>query len=185
MRITIIDSDPKQRARMTEVLRAAHYSCTPLTSLEKLASDTAADVDLLIYHWSATAAVQRQLLALHQARPTLPILLVTGRLSDHALSKLLTDPGTDYLVKPVRSHELALRVAILLARFAPQQAPLPPLRFGRYSLDPHSTQAWHDDNTITLRLPPGSSPRGMTVGEVVSVFMPNAAGQTPAARKDG
>ena len=31
-----------------------------------------------------------------------------------------------------------------------------------------------DDNTITLRLPPGSSPRGMTVGEVVSVFMPNA-----------
>ena len=30
-----------------------------------------------------------------------------------------------------------------------------------------------DDNTITLRIPPGSSPRGMTVGEVVSVFMPN------------
>jgi DNA-binding response OmpR family regulator len=150
MRITIIDSDPKQRARMTEVLRAAHYSCTPLTSLEKLASDTAADVDLLIYHWSATAAVQRQLLALHQARPTLPILLVTGRSPDHALSKLLTDPGTDYLVKPVRSHELALRVAILLARFAPQHAPLAPLRFGRYSLDPQSTQAWHDDNPITL-----------------------------------
>lgn len=150
MRITIIDSDPKQRARMTEVLRAAHYSCTPLTSLEKLASGTAADVDLLIAHWPATAAVQRQLLALHQARPTLPILLVTGRSPDHALSKLLADPGTDYLVKPVRSHELALRVAILLARFAPQQAPLPPLRFGRYSLDPHSTQAWHDDNPITL-----------------------------------
>ncbi len=150
MRITIIDSDPKQRARMTEVLRAAHYSCTPLTSLEKLASDTAADVDLLIYHWSATAAVQRQLLALHQARPTLPILLVTGRSPDHALSKLLTDPGTDYLVKPVRSHELALRVALLLARFAPQQAPSAPLSFGRYKFDTHSAQAWHDDNPIVL-----------------------------------
>jgi DNA-binding response OmpR family regulator len=142
MRITIIDSNPMERARMTEVLRAAHYSCTPLTSLEKLASDAAADVDLLVYHWSPTAASQRQLVALRQVRPILPILLVTGRSPDHALSKLLTDPSTDYLVKPVRSHELALRVTILLARFAPQQAPLPTLRFGPYTFDPHSTQAW-------------------------------------------
>ena len=150
MRIAIIDSDPKQRTRMTEVLRAAHYSCNPLTSLEKLVSDTAADVDLLIYHWSATAAAERQLVALRQARPTLPILLVTGRSPDHALSTLLTDPGTDYLVKPVRAHELALRVALLLARFVPQQAPSAPLRFGHYTFDPHSAQAWHDDNPITL-----------------------------------
>ncbi|MCE2866937.1 MAG: response regulator transcription factor [Oxalobacteraceae bacterium] len=150
MRITIIDSNPMERARMTEVLRAAHYSCTPLTSLEKLASDAAADVDLLVYHWSPTAASQRQLVALRQVRPILPILLVTGRSPDHALSKLLTDPSTDYLVKPVRSHELALRVTILLARFAPQQAPLPTLRFGPYTFDPHSTQAWHDDNPIVL-----------------------------------
>jgi DNA-binding response OmpR family regulator len=150
MRITIIDSDPKQRARMTEVLRSAHHSCTSLTSLEKLVSDTAADVDLVVYHWSPSSAAQRQLVTLRQARPTLPILLVTGRSPDHGLSKLLTDPGTDYLVKPLRSHELALRVAILLARFAPQQAPSPPLRFGRYTLDPHGSQAWHDDNPITL-----------------------------------
>lgn len=150
MRITIIDSDPKQRARMAEVLRAAHYSCNPLTSLEKLVLDTGADSDLLIYHWSPTAAAQRQLAALRQARPILPILLVTGRSPDHALSKLLTDPGIDYLVKPVRSRELALRVALLIARFAPQQAPSPPLRFGQYTFDPHSTQAWHDDNPITL-----------------------------------
>ena len=150
MRITIIDSDPKQRARMTEVLRSAHHSCTSLTSLEKLVSDTAADVDLVVYHWSPRSAAQRQLVTLRQARPKLPILLVTGRSPDHALSKLLADPGTDYLVKPLRSQELALRVALLLARFAPQQAPSQPLRFGRYTLDPHCSQAWHDDNPITL-----------------------------------
>ena len=30
-------------------------------------------------------------------------------------------------------------------------------------------------NAITLRLPQGTSPRGMTVGEIVSILMPNVA----------
>ena len=37
-----------------------------------------------------------------------------------------------------------------------------------------------ENNTITLQLPPVMSPRGMTVGEVISICMPNAAGQSPA-----
>jgi DNA-binding response OmpR family regulator len=150
MRIAIIDSDPKQRSRMTEALRAAQYNCVSLTNVEKLISDAAADIDLLIYHWSPTAAAQRQLATLRQARPMLPMLLVTGHSLDHALNKLLEDPRNDYLIKPVRAHELVLRVAILLARFAPEETSSVPLRFGRFTFEPHSTQAWHDDNPITL-----------------------------------
>lgn len=150
MRITLVDSDLKQRARMIEILRAAHHSCTPLTSLEKLVSEPTADVELLIYHWSPTAATLRQLLALRDVRPMLPILLVTGRSTDHALSKLLTDPSIDYLMTPIRSHELTVRVARLVARLAPAPTASTPLRFGRYTFDPHSAQAWHDDTPITL-----------------------------------
>jgi len=32
-----------------------------------------------------------------------------------------------------------------------------------------------EDNTITLRLPQGLSPRGLTVGEAVSILLPNKA----------
>jgi DNA-binding response OmpR family regulator len=150
MRIAIIDSDPKQRSRMTEALRAAQYNCISLTNVEKLRSDATADIDLLIYHWSPTATAQRQLATLRQARPMLPMLLVTGHSLDHALNKLLADPRNDYLIKPVRAHELVLRVALLLARFVPEETSSVPLRFGRFTFEPHCTQAWHDDNPITL-----------------------------------
>ena len=150
MRIAIVDNAPQQRARISETLRAAQHSCSSFSSIETLGADAVGDIDMLIYHWQPTAASHRALTGLRHAHPELPILLVTGDAADPRLADLLKDPWTDYLVKPVRGHDLNVRMMHLWMQRNPQLSLPPPLRFGRYAFDPEHALAWHDEQPITL-----------------------------------
>jgi DNA-binding response OmpR family regulator len=152
MRIAVIDNDPKQRALINEILRGAHHISTSFSSLEKLVSDPGSDVELLVYHWQPIAhgAGPHPLEALRQARPLLPVLVVTDQASDQALADWLNDPRTDYLVCPVRSQDLLLRVKLWHMRLWPHPEQPAPLQFGVYSFDPHNATAWHRDKLIRL-----------------------------------
>lgn len=150
MRVAVVDSAVKQRTRIIEVLRALQYHCSAFNDLGKFSSDTASHFDLLVYHWRPTPLFNRSVKALRRQRPELPILLVTSHSADTELADWLSDSGTDYLVKPVRARELALRAGLLLRRGHPVNAPAPPLRFGRYTFDPARAHAWQDEQPIAL-----------------------------------
>jgi DNA-binding response OmpR family regulator len=151
MRIAIVDSDPKQRARITQILRDAQHSCTPLSGFEKLVSDPDVDCDLLLCHWQAAAtpsalpALQR----VRQVRPLLPVLVLVAQAPDQALAGLLGEPHADYLVLPLRAHDLRLRVTLLHRQVSPQRQHSV-LQFGAYAFDIDNGTACLDGKPITL-----------------------------------
>ena len=150
MRIAIVDSTPQQRARISEALRAAQLGYSTFSSLQALSAEAIDAFDVLIYHWQPSVGSHHALTALRLAHPELPMLLVTGDAADPELADLLKDSWTDYLVKPVRAHDLNVRLMHLWMRRHPQPSLPPPLRFGRYAFDPERALAWHDEQPITL-----------------------------------
>jgi DNA-binding response OmpR family regulator len=152
MRIAVIDNESKQRARINEILRGAHHISTSVSSIEKLLADSASDVKLLVYHWQPIAhgAGPHPLKALRQARPLLPVLVVTDQVSDQALADCLNDPHTDYLVRPVRSTDLLLRIKLWHMRIWPHAEQPAPLQFGPYAFDVQSATAWLGDKPIPV-----------------------------------
>lgn len=150
MRIAILDNDATQRAHMIEMLRAARYTYTLIAQIEKLHSAPDPQIDLLIHHWLDPLQAQQQLQSLRLVRPTLPVLLLIDGAPTSALAESLQDGRTDYLVKPVRRHELLLRVRVLMLRLAPNTLRRNLLHFGTYAFDLQASEAWRAGTRLVL-----------------------------------
>ena len=150
MRIAILDNDSTQRAHMIEILRASRYTCAPIAQIEKLHAAADPQIDLLIHHWQDPIQAQQQLQSLRLVRPTLPVLLLIDGAPTSLLAESLQDGRTDYLVKPVRRHELLLRVRVLMLRLAPDTLQRNMLRFGAYAFDLQASEAWRAGTLLVL-----------------------------------
>jgi len=150
MRIAILDNDSTQRAQVMDLLRAARHICSPIAQVDKLQAVPDPQIDLLIYHWQDPAQAQQQLKALRIMRPTLPVLLLIGSSPTSAFADSLQDGRTDYLVVPLRRHELLLRVRVLMLRLAPDTLQRNLLHFGAYAFDLQACEAWRTDTRVIL-----------------------------------
>jgi DNA-binding response OmpR family regulator len=89
---------------------------------------------MLIVHWHAADASGLEAIRwVREKLPgTLPILLVAGRTDEARLPAALADGADDYIVKPIRRGELAMRVQVLLRTAYPALSEAGHIRFGQY-----------------------------------------------------
>lgn len=136
MHIALIDNDPQQRALMMEALTAAGHDCEAWANDGALIAKGMRDgLDLLVFHWQPEAEGLRWLKSLRQTAKNLPILLVTGRAADRDFADALLDGPSDYLVKPVRRSEVALRARVLVTSTHPAKFQSDALEFGDFAFD--------------------------------------------------
>ncbi len=151
MRIAVLDNDPQQRALITEALTGARHDCIAHSRIDHLlAGLREEEVDLLVWHWQPESEGLRRLRELRQGRPTLPVLLVTGRGPERELAEALGDGQSDYLLRPVRRSELPLRARVLMARARPDKLDGPTQDFGPYAFDLRAGRLLRAGQPVTL-----------------------------------
>ncbi|MEO0316811.1 MAG: hypothetical protein RL404_488 [Pseudomonadota bacterium] len=136
MHIAVIDNDPQQRALIVDALTAAGHECRLSPNDEsQIAKWMREGLDLLVFHWQPEAEGLRWMKSLRQTAKSLPVLLVTGRAADRDFVDALQDGPSDYLVKPVRRTDVALRARVLVARIHPAKFQSDAQEFGDYAFD--------------------------------------------------
>lgn len=152
MRIAIFDNDRAQAELVRQVLTSNGHTCDlnsgNMNLLDPLRQQ---DVDLLIVDWeSKTSSVLNMIRAIHDSRPSLPILLLIGRADEDGLVGALAAGVTDYQVKPLRRGELAMRVQTLLKRIYPEQLADATIRFDNYAFEPATCRLTVDGTAVEL-----------------------------------
>lgn len=152
MRIAIFDNDRAQAELVRQVLTSNGHTCDlnsgNMNLLDPLRQQ---DVDLLIVDWeSKTSSVLNMIGAIHDSRPSLPILLLIGRADEDGLVGALAAGVTDYQVKPLRRGELAMRVQTLLKRIYPEQLADATIRFDNYAFEPATCRLTVDGTAVEL-----------------------------------
>ncbi len=151
MHIAVIDNDPQQRALIIETLAAAGHDCRSVTTDEsRMGKWSREGLDLLIFHWQPEAEGLRWLKSLRQTARTLPILLITGRAADRDFADALLDGPCDYLMKPVRRNEVALRARVLVARIHPAKFQSDAQEFGEFAFDARAARLTVSGQAISL-----------------------------------
>ena len=151
MQIAVIDNDPQQRALIIEALTAGGHAAQACAKDESMiAKGVREGLDLLVFHWQPEAEGLRWLKSLRQATKTLPILLVTGRAADREVADALQDGPSDYVVKPVRRAEVALRARVLVARLHPAKFQSDAQEFGEFAFDVRAARLTFSGNPISL-----------------------------------
>ncbi len=151
MHIAVIDNDPQQRALIIEALTAAGHECQAASIDEaQLAKALREGLDLLVFHWQPEAEGLRWLTSLRQAAKTLPVLLVTGRAAERDFADALADGPCDYLVKPVRRTEVALRARVLVTRIHPAKFQSDAQEFGDFAFDVRAARLTVRGSQISL-----------------------------------
>lgn len=140
----------------------AEAICTTLHAaghLPFLAADASAvlaqlrhgDMDLLVLDAASHPAMAKDLAhAARHAPQAIPVLLLSPRSAENELMAALEAGASDYLVKPVRHGELALRIQLLLRRTYPDQHAGESLHFDAYSFDTASSRIVREGKTIEV-----------------------------------
>ncbi len=117
MRVLVAEDDASVAAALTSVLERAGHACTRV----------ARGSDLLLRHRDAEVVLldlgledMDGLDALRQLRAVsdVPVLVVTARGDERSTVRALGLGADDYLVKPVRLHELLARLTAVTRRYA-------------------------------------------------------------------
>lgn len=148
MRLAALDDDASQLDLIQSVVRAMGHECHCFESGEALLHELRRDsFDLLILDWELPdldgPAVTRWVRS--QRDPSLPILFLTNRCTERDIVEGLGCGADDYMVKPLRVHELKARVNALLRRAYPPASDAE-LRCGAYRIDAGArTLSWGDE----------------------------------------
>ncbi len=151
MHIAVIDNDPLQRALIIEALTADGHECDIWSNDDAQIARALRDgPDLLVFHWQPEAEGLRWLKSLRQTAKSLPLLLVTGRAADRDFADALLDGPSDYLVKPLRRSEVALRARVLVARTHPGKFQSDAQEFGDFAFDVRAARLTVAGTVISL-----------------------------------
>ena len=117
-RILVAEDDHTIRTLITTKLKQENYTIyTAENGEEALSVMEKHQVDLLISDIMMPVMDGYSLVkALRETKHTLPILMITAKSQLESLEEAFTLGGDDYMVKPIRLEELALRVRALLRR---------------------------------------------------------------------
>lgn len=122
MRIAALDDDPSQLDLVQRTVRAIGHDCTPFDHGEALLRALRRDTfDLLIVDWQLPdlPGIEVVRWARQHLAHRLPIVFVTNRGDERDIVEGLVSGADDYMVKPIRVHELMARVNALLRRSYP------------------------------------------------------------------
>lgn len=147
MRVLIAEDDPSVANALTAALSRAGNSCIRAKSGEEVLQQYSnADAVLLDLGLEGMNGLD----ALRELRQNsdVPVLVVTAR-GDEASTVLALRLGADdYLVKPVRLHELLARLAAVTRRYRPSEVSV--IQLGDVTIDPSARRVTHADKELGL-----------------------------------
>ena len=124
----------------SDALRLCHYKQPDLMVLDLLLPD-APGLDVLREVRAADGATSK-------CDPGLPVIVLSGRGSDHDRVRGLREGADDYIVKPVHYPELAARIAaVLRRRSGPREGPR---RIGDLVIDPATRSVRVGERAVDL-----------------------------------
>jgi two-component system, OmpR family, response regulator RegX3 len=124
VRIAILEDDPDQLALLKRYLRDdGHDVHAYVSGRETMKQASRESFDLFVLDWQVPDISGTEVLLWLRANVsrTVPILFVTVRDSEQDIVYALESGADDYMVKPVRRHELIARVHALLRRAYPRE----------------------------------------------------------------
>lgn len=153
MRLAALDDDHTQLDLVQRSVRSMGCDCWVFDNGRSLMRELRRDsFDLLIVDWHLPdmegPEVVRWVRANHEHR--VPIIFLTNRGDERDVVEGLNSGADDYMVKPIRVHELVARVKALIRRTYPQQE-TPLLRFGGYTINTQARSIEHEGKPIELK----------------------------------
>lgn len=153
MRLAALDDDVSQLDLIQRSVRSIGYDCQLFERGQALLRELRRDsFDLLIVDWQlpdiAGPDVVRWVREHHEH--AMPILFLTNRSEERDVVEGLGCGADDYMLKPIRVHELMARVKALIRRSYPQPEDSS-LRFGGYAIDVAARTVRYEGKTIELK----------------------------------
>lgn len=134
MRVLVVEDDASVAAALTAVLqRAEHKTAHVASGAGLLERHPGADVVLLDLGLEDMDGLEA--LRLLRARSEVPVIVVTARGDERSTVVALRLGADDYLIKPVRVHELLARIEAVRRRYAQQQPDAQEIRAGSVTVD--------------------------------------------------
>jgi DNA-binding response OmpR family regulator len=151
MRIAIVDDDLSQHELITQSLdglgHTVHCFANGANFLRDLSRES---FDLLVLDWQLPDTEGPLLLKKMREHQRMPVLFVTSRASEEDIVTALSAGADDYMVKPLRKHELVARVQALLRRAYPAANQGKLVSFEGYTFDTVATTVKTSADEIVL-----------------------------------
>jgi DNA-binding response OmpR family regulator len=138
MRIALVEDDASQADLVRLWLIGAGHACHTFgRGRDFMRVMTRDSFDLLVLDWELPDVNGDAILAWVRAnvREPVPVLFTTARDAEADIVSALKAGADDYLVKPLRKHELLARVEALGRRARPQPRAAETLRVGEFEID--------------------------------------------------
>lgn len=147
-----MDQDKDLAESICATLRAAgHHPSRAADARAALEQLRHGSMDLLILDVTSADGKETGLVhAVRQATQAVPILLLGSKSREDAIVASLESGANDYLVKPVRQAEIALRVQVLLKRAYPDRLAGEILQFDGYTFDTAAAGVARDGRSIEV-----------------------------------
>ncbi|SDB94571.1 DNA-binding response regulator, OmpR family, contains REC and winged-helix (wHTH) domain [Microbacterium enclense] len=148
MHVLVAEDDGSVAAALVSALQRAGHSCTRV----------ARGSDVLLRHRDAQVVLldlgledMDGLDALRRLRAVseVPVIVVTARGDEHSTVKALSLGADDYLVKPVRLHELLARLVAVTRRYTPPEEPTH-VRVGTVDIDIEARRVSTGERDVSL-----------------------------------
>ncbi len=152
MKIAVIDNDPQQAELVRQVLASIGHTCQPASNgMDWLDLMGREEAHMLILDWQSAGRDAADLIRETRTRlPLLPLLLLAGRADEDGVAAALAAGADDYLVKPLRRGELAMRVQILLKRRYPDRQSDTTVHFDHFAFDTGASRLTVDGVPVEL-----------------------------------
>ncbi|KFG92530.1 hypothetical protein GQ56_0136870 [Burkholderia paludis] len=153
MKILAVDDEPAQAALLQDTLIAEGFDLRGATrGAEAIRLLETATFDLVVLDWNLPDISGLEVLAWIRVRvgKDLPVLFLTNRAREDQLVVALEAGADDYMVKPLRRHELIARVRALLRRAYPDNSTPTSISIGRYRLELATETVFLGDDLIKL-----------------------------------
>ncbi|MCM5680472.1 response regulator transcription factor [Schlegelella sp. S2-27] len=153
MRVAALDDDPSQLDLVQRSVKASGHECAIFSKGQALLRELRREsFDLLVLDWQLpdVAGIDIVRWVRQNYGHPVPILLLTNRGDERDIVEGLSSGADDYMVKPIRVHELVARVRALIRRSYPQQEQLV-LGYGGYCFNLASRTVEFEGQPIELK----------------------------------